>query len=185
MSDYQFFQRPQRYIFIAESVAALKSDALCVNIASLVVHSSRPIQGTVSVLLLYLFHVCVGKIQPTAFHFQKGRCVSTYTRSHFSKPTYNELCVTRNVLFRNKGHIDLTLSWCQVLSAGNLVTKSRFSFPVRRIITKRQKVYGFGQKTFRSQFTIFYHFHHILGCLDSQPKIISQGYVGLTHHSIC
>lgn len=137
------------------------------NIASLVVHSSRPIQGRVSVLLLYLFHVCVGKIQPTAFHFQKGRCVSTYTRSHFSKPTYNELCVTRNVLFRNKGHIDLTLSWCQVLSAGNLVTKSRFSFPVRRIITKRQKVYEFGQKTFRSQFTIFYYFHHILGCLDS------------------
>lgn len=137
MTDYQFFQRPQRYIFIAESIAALKSDALYVNIASLVVHSSRPIQGTVSVLLLYLFHVCVGKILPTAFHFQKGRCVSTYTRSHFSKPTYNELCVTRNVLFRNKGHIDLTLSWCHVLSAENLVTKSRFSFPVRRIITKQ------------------------------------------------
>lgn len=138
-----------------------------VNVASPVVQSSRPVQRTMSVRLLYLFHICVGKILPTAFHYQKGPCVSTYTSGHFSKPTYKkELCVTKNVLFGNKGHIDLrdvlvSCSW----SADHVVSKS---------CLYRNDKQCQNTITFRSHFSIIYYFYCVLACEDLHPTIRSQ-----------
>lgn len=58
--------------------------------------------------------------------------MSAFTRSHFSKPTYNKLCVT-NVLFENKQHIDITMSWCKILLTDKVVFKPHFHSPVVRI----------------------------------------------------
>lgn len=106
------------------------------------------------------------------FIFQKGRCVSTYTRSHFSKPTYNELCVT-NVLFGNKQHIDITLSWCKVLSTDNVVFQSHFHCSVVRVMYKcAQKVYEFGQR--HSEVSSLSYIAFTFRCRDSQASMLPR-----------
>lgn len=67
---------------------------LCVN--SISSCSFRgPIQGRVSVLPSYLFPFCMEKILPTAFHFQRGRCVSTravtFPYPHIMNSMYQEM----------------------------------------------------------------------------------------------
>lgn len=142
----------RRSTFSLQSITALKSHCThCTWISFKPTCTGNSVWAT----FIIVSRLCV-KDSTNSISFSKWRCVSTYTRSHFSKPTYIELCVT-NVLFGNKQHIGITLSWCKVLSTDNVVFKSHFQS--YRFCTRAHRKFMNLVKTFRGQFTILYYLY--------------------------